>query len=108
MMTAADRAAQRDLQERLAKQTNITRVKVAEIGARSRQAVADTNQAGATARMGMTNARQAAATLAAIPNRMKPTLGEDPKTFQERVKKAQSDYVNALDPEIQKQLNFQP
>lgn len=51
MMTTTDKKEQRDLQERIANAGNVTKVKVAEIGAGSREAVANTNQAGALERV---------------------------------------------------------
>ncbi len=114
MMTASDKAEQRDLQEKLANQSNITKVKVAEIGAGSRRDVANINQSGAgdrqrasqTFQIGQAanhSADQARQTLAAIDNADKnPRTGH---TYTDAERQAAKDtYLKSLKPEVRKQL----
>lgn len=94
MMTATDKKAQRELQERIAKDRNITSVKVAELNAGSREKVAGINQSGASGRTAQTQAVQAAKVLAALEATAPP--GSKPEAIQQK----KSQYLNSLPPEV--------
>lgn len=103
MMTADEKKQQNDLRERLAKQGNVTRVKVAQIYAGSRENVANINQQGSNARNLVNSSQKAAQVLAAIDNGP-PLKGEKPEQTAIRKQQARANFIKSLDPEIQKQF----
>lgn len=98
MMTAADRKEQRELQERLAKERNITQIKVADIGARSRADVAGITTGAATTRADAHSADEAAKVLAAI------RLNAPKGSTEEQIVQRQQQYLQTLRPEIRSKI----